>query len=165
LIVITPNPIWVFPEEVDMKKALLLIILVLMVGCAGPDPYPVGSMLSGKIISLSDGNIFSMEIELTTMSAPSGKMTATDLKSNEKFNGTYTCIVETKVTQDSKPTFWGSQETKTSHEVSDVVPGVAVLVGDKGTVINIKMKIKAGRPPIGFGEGEDNRGKKYTIQF
>lgn len=148
-----------------MKKALLSIISVLMVGCVAPDPYPVGSMLPGKIISLSDGNILSMEIQLTPLSSPSGKMTAIDSKGNEKFNGTYTCIVETKIVQDSKPSFWGSQETKTSQEVSDVVPGVAVLVGDNGTVINIKMKIKAGNPPIGFGEGEDNRGKKYTIQF
>ncbi|WP_291272981.1 hypothetical protein [Geothrix sp.] len=152
-------------KEANMKKALFFIIPALMVGCMAPDPYPVGSMLPGKIISLSDGNIFSMEIQLTALSAPSGKMTATDYKSNEKFNGTYTCIVETKIIQDSKPTFWGSQETKTSQEVSDVVPGVAVLVGDKGTVINIKMKIKAGNPPFGFGEGEDNKAKKYTIQF
>ncbi len=92
-------------------------------------------------------------------------MTATNLSTSENFSGTYTCMVETKTVQDSRPTFFGDQQTKTSLELSDVVPGVAVLVGDKGTVLNIKMTIKAGNPPIGYGNAEDNKGKKYTLQF
>jgi hypothetical protein len=148
-----------------MKRALLLSSLFLLVGCVSPDPHPVGSMLPGKIICLSDGKTFPMEIQLSSISHPTGKMTATDPSTSENFSGTYTCMVETKTIQDSRPTFLGAQETKTSLEVSDVVPGVAVLVGDKGTVLNIKMTIKAGNPPIGYGNAEDNKGKKYTIQF
>ena len=148
-----------------MKKIWLVPAMLIWVGCEVPDPYPVGSMLPGKIICLADGKTLPMEIEITVASHPTGKMTATDPVTNERFNGTYTCMVEQKMVSDSAPDFWGSHHVKTSVATSNVVQSVAVLIGDKGTVLNVKMSIRAGKRPVGFGDAEDNKNNKYTIQF
>lgn len=154
-----------FILEVVVKSIWVIPALVLVTGCFPPDPYPAGSMLPGKIICLADGKTLPMEIELTPLSSPSGKMTAVDPVTQERFAGTYTCMVETKTVNDAVPNFWGAQQVKTSVQMSNVVPGMAVLVGDKGTVLNIRMSIQAGRPPVGFGSAEDNKNNKYTLQF
>jgi len=147
-------------------KRIIVVVAFLLAGCAtGPDPNGVGSMLSGRMIALADGHLIPVQIELTPMSHPTGAITAADPETGEQFSGTYTFIVETKVVQQSQPGLLFDQETGQAVQTSDVAPGTAVLVGDKGTVINLKMTAKAGSPPVGYGNGEDNKGKKYTLQF
>lgn len=148
-----------------MKRIMAVVPLLAWIGCVPPNPYPAGSMLAGKLISLSEGTLLPVGIELVTADRGGGKITANDPVSGETFTGTYTFIAETKVRQDSRPGFLGYQETNTSVHVSDVVPGMATLVGDKGTVISLKMTIKAGHPPVGMGEGVDNKNRKYSFQF
>jgi hypothetical protein len=148
-----------------MKKIIIALALVLA-GCAtGPDPYASGSMLPGKMIALADGHVIPVQIELSPMSHPTGTMTADDSVTGEHFKGNYTFITETKVVQQSQPGLLFDQETSQAVQTSDVAPGTAVLVGDKGTVINLKITAKAGRPPVGYGNGEDNKDRKYTLQF
>ena len=142
------------------------LILFMLAGCATvPNQYAIGNMLPGQIISLSDGKILPMQIELTPMSHPTGKMTATDPTTGEQFTGNYTFIVETKFANQSRPGLLGSETAGQTVQVSNVAPGTAVLVGDKGTVLNIKMTARAGNPPVGTGEAEDNNGKKYSLHF
>jgi len=122
-------------------------------------------MYPGKIIKLSTGLTLPMQYEL---SSGQGRMTAQNPKTGENFDGTYTAIAETKVTQFSHTNFWGTKKDQQAVEVSNVVPGSVVLVGDKGTVIKFDIKVQPGnryRLPIGYGEGEDNHGKKYHLQF
>ncbi len=146
-----------------MKIALgfLGLMAVIVSGCAA-DPYSVGSMLPGRITCLSDGKVYPMEVEI---SYGSGSMTATDPNTGERFEGKYTAILDQRVTQHSRETFWGTEDAGQSVETSSVAQGSAVLVGDKGTVLNVKMHIKPGSPPIGYGEAEDNKGRKYNVQF
>jgi len=147
-------------------KIAIILLAVLLAGCATkPDPYRIGAMQPGRIISLSDGKILPMQAEILRRSRPIGKMTALDPTTGEQFSGTYTLIVETKVTQQSRPGLLFDQETGEAVQVSNVASGTAVLVGDKGTVLNIKLLVRTGHPPVGTGDAEDNKGKKYSIQF
>jgi hypothetical protein len=141
-----------------MRIAITLLALLLTACAAGG--YAPGTMLPGKIISLSDGTTFPMQYEFA---ASSGAMTATNPVTGEYFQGTYTGIQETHVVQHTEASFWG--DTDQSVETSAVAQAAAVLVGNKGTVLNLKLHVKIGNPPSGFGEGEDNKGVKYNVQF
>jgi hypothetical protein len=142
-------------------RAVIIFLIISLGGCAVPTNQ-VGDMIPGRIISLSKGTLLPMQIQL---SYGSGKMTATNPITGEYLEGNYTAIQDTKAVQYTKPTFLGDQETHQSIERSTTCPASAVLVGNKGTVLNIKMQIQAGNPPIGYGEAEDNKGEKYNVQF
>ncbi len=145
-----------------MRIAVAVLAFVL-VGCATePDPYGMGSMLPGRIISLSDGTVFAAQAEIST---GSGRMTATNPVTGEVFEGRYTALQENKVVQHVDNSFWGNGDTDQAVEISDVAHASAVLVGNKGTVLNIKMEVKAGHPPSAYGDAEDNKGTKYNVQF
>ena len=119
-------------------------------------------MLPGTITCLSDGSVFPAQVEIT---AGSGRMTATNPTTGEIFTGRYTALQENKVVQQVDNSFWGDGDTSQAVETSDIAHASAVLVGNKGTVLNIKMEVKAGHPPIAFGDAEDNKGAKYNVQF
>jgi hypothetical protein len=147
----------------DKMRIVVAMLAFLLVGCAtAPDPYGLGSMLPGKIVSLSDGVVFPAQVEITY---GSGKMTATNPVTGEVFEGRYTAIQENKVIRHVDNSFWGNGDTSQAVETSDIAHGSAVLVGNKGTVMNIKLEVKAGHPPIAYGVAEDNNGKKYNVQF
>ncbi|MGC9952758.1 MAG: hypothetical protein ABSD21_00565 [Rhizomicrobium sp.] len=146
----------------EMRIVIALLAFVLA-GCATePDPYAIGNMLPGTITSLSDGKIFPAQAEIST---GSGKMTATNPVTGEVFEGRYTALQDTHVVQNVDTSFWGNGDTSQSVETSDIAHGSAVLIGNKGTVLNIKLEVKAGHPPSAYGDAEDNNGKKYNVQF
>ena len=141
-----------------MRIAITLVALLLC-GCA-TEGYAPGSMLPGRITSLADGTTLAMQYELTS---GSGKMIATNPVTGEILQGMYTAVLETKVHTHQSNSLFGSDDTST--ETGDVAEGTAVLVGNKGTVLNLKLHVKVGNPPTGFGDGEDNKGVKYNVQF
>ena len=149
-----------------MKYFGIVILLISLVGCAPANyQYSGGQMIPGQLISLEDGVLLPLQIELST---GQGKVNATNPKTGEVLGGKYTAIPETKYVQYSTNTWLGPQDTQQAVEISSSVPATAVLVGDKGTVINLTMRIKPGNgsvAPIGYGEGTDNKGRKYNCQF
>lgn len=148
-----------------MRFTVVLLMATLLTGCAVGNQYTGGQMIPGRLISLADGTLIPVQLEL---SYGSGRMTAINSATGETFTGNYTAVREDKYIQYSKETFWGTENAGQAVEVSSSVPATAILVGNKGTVINIKMHIKPGDNqvlPIGYGDGEDNKGGKYNFQF
>ena len=144
-------------------KIVTVLVALLLAGCATEGQYQPGAMLPGRIIALSDGTTFPMQYEFTS---GSGKMTARNPITGELFQGTYTAILETHTVQNTNTSIFDlSDDDSQSVSTSDVAQGTAVLVGNKGTVLNLKLHVKVGNPPTGFGEGEDNKGGKYSVQF
>lgn len=133
--------------------------------CATTIPYPVGSMLPGSIVSVADGRIYPMEIQISSLSHPTGRMVATNPMTGEVLEGNYTAIVTTNRTSVSRPGLLGPETSGYATEVSSTAPAQATLVGNQGTVLTLRMQIQAGNPPVGIGEGEDNNGRRYTVQF
>jgi hypothetical protein len=140
-------------------RIVVALLAVLLCGCA-TEGYEYGAMLPGRIVSLADGTTLAMQYEF---SSRTGKMIATNPVTSETFQGTWTAVQETHVRTHQDNSLFGSDDT--SVDTSDVADGSAVLVGNKGTVLNLKLHVKAGNPPSGFGDGEDNKGVKYNVQF
>ena len=91
-------------------------------------------------------------------------MTATDPVTGEIFAGTYTAILDQHVIQHQSTSLFGDDDT--AVDTSGIAQGSAVLVGKQGNRgESAKLQIKPGTNPTGFGEAEDNHGKKYNIQF
>lgn len=149
-----------------VRPVLAVAFSLSLLGCVSvPEPYPVGSMMPGKIFSLSDGRTIQTMIEISPASHPAGRMTALDPKSSEAFDGSYTCVLGSTVVERQQYDGWGGSQTVQSVETSNVAPCTAVLVGNKGLVLNIQMTVRAGNPPVGTGTADDNRGRKYTLMF
>ena len=126
-------------------------------------------MIPGKIFSLKDGTALEFAIE---RSSGQGTMTAFNPVTGERFNGVYTAMITQGgvIEQSVASNFWGQVgPTVTTQTLATRAAGRGVLRGDKGTVISITMEIKpsydARVNPSGFGDGVDNHGVKYQVQF
>lgn len=117
-----------------MKINYLFAAAVLII-CTSAMAYG-GRMIPGYLYMLQDGTQLSCAIEYST---GQGKMEASNPKTGEKFTGMYTGVFITDNYAECK----------------------GVLMGDKGTVIFINMKINVGSSPFGFGDGIDNNDNKY----
>lgn len=148
-----------------LRNAFVMGLALATTACATTSPYQIGSFIPGRMIALNDGKLYPLQIQLSTFANPTGKMIATDPASGEIMEGYYTALPSTTYTQTARPGLLGPQAAGTATQISDTVPASATLVGNKGTVVQLRMQIKAGTPPIGFGEGEDNHGIKYSVQF
>ena len=144
----------------------MLSFFSLLVGCATVKPAQK-IMLPGKIYSLTDGTEMSFSIE---MAVNSGEMTAYNPKTSETFTGQYTGIFTGgTVSQSSTTNAWGSTSGKVTTVSSPTGAKVkGILKGDKGTIMDVTMDVQPGtvqNPPKGIGEGIDNHGLHYQIQF
>ncbi|MFO7369599.1 MAG: hypothetical protein R6X09_04940 [Bacteroidales bacterium] len=117
-----------------MKFHFLLLAMVLIFGTSAIALG--GRMIPGNLYLLQDGTKLSCAIEYST---GQGKMEASNPKTGEKFTGMYTGVFIT----------------------DDYAECKGVLIGDKGTVIFLNMKINVGGSPFGFGDGIDNNNNKY----
>jgi len=125
-------------------------------------------MIPGHMYSLHDGTEFVFAIE---RSSGKGIMTARNLKTGEVFAGTYTAmLVDGGVSTGAYQNAWGfNTGTVTTRKPGTRGVGKGILRGNKGTIISISMDIKPSWDyrvnPSGFGEGTDNKGIKYQVQF
>lgn len=152
-------------------RFLVSLLLVLLLGaCAIPLSTATGPiMIPGRLYSLQDGTALEFAVE---RSSGQGIMTAFNSVTGERFTGTYSAIItEGGGTEQSVATnFWGQVgPTVTKDTAATRAAGRGVLRGDKGTVISITMEIKPSYDPrinpSGFGDGVDNHGVKYQVQF
>jgi hypothetical protein len=154
-----------------MKKPIFYTILLTLMfsGCAVAPPTQTGPiMIPGRMFNLNDGTEFALAIEYRF---DNGIMTARNLKTGEEFNGNYTAIFEDgEVSKGTYSNAWGGNVgsvTTTARATRGT--GKGILRGDKGTVISVTMEIKPTYNrniyPTGFGEGTDNNGTHYQLQF
>lgn len=154
-----------------MKKLLASIALLtfLFSGCAVAPPTPTGPiMIPGHMFSLKDGTELTFAIE---RSSGVGIMTARNLTTGEEFTGNYTAmVVDGGVSTGTYKNAWGTNTgTVTTNTQATRGVGKGILRGNMGTVISISMDINPSYNPrinpSGFGEGTDNNGIKYQVQF
>lgn len=154
-----------------MKRLLasLLLLTLLVAGCAVAPPTPQGPiMIPGVMFNLQDGTEFKFAIE---RSSGNGIMTARNLTTGEEFTGNYSAmLVDGGVSTGTYTNSWGfNAGTVTTQTAPTKGVGKGVLRGNMGTVISISMDIKPSYDynvnPSGFGEGTDNHGIKYQVQF
>ena len=118
--------------------------------------------------NLQDGTEFDFAIQRTS---GAGSLYARNLKTGEVFSGHYTAmLVNGGSSTGTYQNAWGFKagSVTTSRPATNAV-GKGILRGNKGTVISFSMDIKpswdARIYPSGFGEGTDNKGEKYQLQF
>lgn len=156
-----------------MKKFLVFISAMLLLSSCG-------TKLSGKLYSLQDGVIMDFQIE---RSYGTGGMYAQNHQTGERFSGQYTGTYKGggvattsgsgrysgSTTSYSTGTMYQHSGTVSSTGTTFIPPSDAtargVLIGDKGTVIELYMDIRPGIVPKGHGEGIDNTGRRYQVQF
>ena len=143
---------------------LTLVVGAGLFGCASnPDGKASLGTLNGSMFSMKDGAELSFQIE---RSSGTGGMWATNLKTGEMFKGQYTGRYNDGGS--SFATVRGS--TGATGTVTVFTPPTSAnargfLRGDKGTVIDIYLDITPGIVPRGTGEGMDNSGIRYRVQF
>jgi len=138
-----------------VRVTALATVAVLVTGC-------VGQMMPGTIYS-QDGQMLSFSIE---RAYNTGRVSALDPKTGETFAGSYVGIRNEETTIAHVGSYSGNGGGYGIVSVdSNIANANAFLTGDKGTVLTCSMQIQAGLSPHGIGGCDDNRGKKYRLQF
>lgn len=149
---------------------VFLLSLAVAAGLSACVMVPADRVFNARMYNLSTGEM----ISAVSHADPSGHSTITagPTKSGETFNGEATSIdnrVRSKSTGSgrlSNPGFYTSTYISTST-YSTSTPGYqngsAILIGSQGTVIDILYRVALSGN--GDGEGLDNKGIKYRIQF
>ena len=142
----------------------MLAAAALLSGCAG-------GMLQGSMYRLDNGAQWPFGIQT---SYGTGALTASDPQSGETFTGQYTGTAHgggsSFGTVNGMSRSMSGQMVMTTGTVQtfsapDSATARGILRGDKGTVIEIYLDIKPGLIPKGHGQGQDNKGRRYQIQF
>jgi hypothetical protein len=147
-----------------VKLALIFAALALLAGCATSPTGGDGTLLDGKLISLADGVVMPFQIE---RSRAVGAVKAQNPMTGEKFEGQYsgrfTDAVSGSSVSSSGPSGTHQSTLRLSHGSGAEARGF--LKGDKGTLITLDLDIVPGFRPHGTGDGLDNKGQRYQIQF
>lgn len=132
--------------------------LSVMVGCSG-------GMIPGSIYS-NDGRVLSFEIEKAQRT---GAVKAKDPTTGETFTGTYVGVRERVDVATSGTAISGwvvASGFGTGSAQSNMANATAYLKGNKGSMLNCRMRIEAAFfSPHGLGSCVDKQGRKYRLQF
>ncbi|RRQ20408.1 hypothetical protein D5687_09515 [Guyparkeria sp. SCN-R1] len=139
-----------------------------------------GTMIKGDLLAVQSGTVMDFQIE---RSHGTGDMTAYNPETGEAFEGRYTGSYQgggVAVTNSTGSFSGSSRDTSsgTMYRHSGNVSGSSTtfvppsnatargfLRGDQGTVITLYMDIRPGIMPKGHGEGVDQDGNRYQVQF
>ena len=154
-----------------IRNTIFIVLALTLTACS--------AKLLGKLYSLDDGTAMDFQIE---RSNGTGGMFAQNSKTGESFTGQYTGTYKgggtATTTEDgsyagstnrANGTLYQQSGKFKSNRTTFIAPTDAtargVLIGDKGTVIELYMEIRPGIVPKGHGEGVDNHDKRYQVQF
>ena len=121
-------------------------------------------MLHGQMFRLDNGAQWPFGIQT---SYGTGKLTASDPQTGETFEGQYTGVYHGGGR--GFGTAFNAQLMTTTTFQTFTPPSNAtargILRGNRGTVIQIFLDIRPGLIPKGHGQGIDNKGRQYQLQF
>lgn len=158
-------------------KVLSVLFVALLCGCtAGPvapaKPHNPASAvkphtwLKGTMVS-SDGSQFEFRIQkkFAWGGSATGGVWASNLLTGECLSGQYTAILPRSVRTAHAYSSSGSWATAFGHTQGRNANAVASLTHPQGRIVQIRMEILAGLSPHGIGQGADQDGNTYTVQF
>lgn len=127
-------------------------------------------MLPGKMYRLDNGAEWPFGI---ATSYGTGALTASDPQSGETFTGQYTGTYTgggSSFETWSGTAFSGGQMTVLNGSGTVLTPprnatARGILRGSAGTVVEVYLDIRPGLRPTGHGMGQDNKGRRFQIQF
>lgn len=135
------------------KSAIMAVFCVALTGC--------GTMIPGSIYT-ADGKVMSFEIE---KAFNTGRVAATDPVTNERFDGTYVGVRDTRTAVSTTFNDEGNARFSVNSASSNLANATAYMKGDRGTMLTCSMAIEAGLSPHGIGTCQDNKGGQYRLQF
>ena len=137
-------------------SVIFTVGIALLCGCATPPPSSSGTTavaadpsdkwIKGTLTCLEDGTVLSFRIQkkMALGGSAAGGVVAINSATKSRFTGQYTGLMQSDFT---------------------MANAVGTLNDQQGTVIQLRMQIRAGWSPHGIGEGIDNHGNHYQIQF
>lgn len=129
---------------------LLLLTFCLLPGC-------IGKVSTGTIYSLDDGTMSPVEVRKDVIN---GTIRFTNLKTGEFFSGTYAKSSGSAADTQVMAAIAANPNIQAVN--SDVV---AILTGNRGTVLNCSLMIQDGYSHNGMGNCADKAGNSYRLNF
>lgn len=175
----------------DMKTSPLLLATLLLAGCASQDdvwvpPHdestpshtvqssdPSDGWIHGSLTCVEDGTSYSFRIQKKIAWGGSATGGVVALKEGTRLSGQYTGILPGgRSSAWANASGWNSRGDYASANASafatwrsTVANAQGTLTDGDGTMIQIAMQIQSGWSPHGIGQGVDNKGRRYTLQF
>jgi hypothetical protein len=153
-----------------VRKIIALFVMVSLLTIAGCITVPADRVFNGRVYNLATGEVFPF-VAHTSRDGRS-VLTAGPTTSGESFSGEATSIqnaVQTSsyasaVASNPGDTF-STYVSSSSYSVSrpGYQNGAAILIGNKGTVIDVVYEVTYSGS--GEGEGKDNNSTRYRIMF
>lgn len=161
----------------------IFLFLLLVSGCAAPStvvtrpaPPPVKPVeaprdesegwIKGSLTSLEDGTRYEFRIQkkMAWGGSATGGVVAIHPGTKARLTGQYTGMLQsshaTAFAMNSSRQWASGWATETSRNAN----AFASLTGD-GLAIQLRLEIMSGFSPHGMGEGLDNHGHHYQVQF
>ena len=147
-----------------MKKLLMIMgflgFIVFLSGCAeNADLYPVQGP-----ISISNPQIIKCKFIYNgtghgtiEVFMPDGEICKGEYSTISE--GSFSTVSGTAISRHDWATIFGE-----GFSVSNMQPGMATAIGNKGTIISVEYYVDA-FSDHGFGVGKDNKGNLYRLQF
>jgi hypothetical protein len=161
-----------------MKTILAVLLVLCFCGCAAPSTPgevraaplprdPTQDWLKGKLTCLQDGSVLEFRIQkkFAWGGSATGGVAAIHPKTGERFTGQYTAMMQSSDGHSQLILPSGRSVYGNTHVVSRNANAIASLSSTNGTTIQLSMEILAGFTPHGIGQGQDNTGRQYQVQF
>jgi hypothetical protein len=129
---------------------LLSLIFGLLPGC-------IGAVNTGTIYSLDDGAMFPVEVRKDVID---GTIRFTNLKTGEFFSGTYSKAGGSATDVQAMTSVAANPNLQAVGADT-----VAILTGNRGTVLNCTLSLQDGYGHHGMGNCADKAGNSYRLNF
>ena len=132
------------------SRILMLLMFGILSGC-------IGKVSTGTIYSLDDGTMSPVEVRKDVID---GTIRFTNLKTGEFFSGTYS-----KAGNNAADSQAMSAIAANPNLQAVSADAVAILTGNRGTILNCSLTLQDGYSHHGMGNCADKDGNSYRLTF